>query len=184
MNENVNHIETTVTTVVDVNLSLDESMLGDTTTTYNTMNDQDVIDIEQIQDIHNSIVMPDAVNQSTVNGNNFNLDQVSNLQDNDTLNNPTVSFNGSGVDGCGYCCASPDAAGDFSMTAFAWGGTASSSLTGGITGDDGNFAGIGAARADAVLSQEAFTQSIAMGANIQFNSVDLQVVGGDISDAL
>jgi hypothetical protein len=69
------------------------------------------------------------------------------------------------------------------MTATSTGGSAISNL-GNVTGDDGTFTGLGSARADSVLSQEAFTQNISMGANIQFNSVDLQVVGGDISDAL
>ena len=77
------------------------------------------IDIETISDIRSSIVMPDAVNQSTYNGNNFNIDQVNNLTDNDHLSDPSVSYDGSGVDGCGRCCASPDAAGDFSMMAAA-----------------------------------------------------------------
>jgi hypothetical protein len=145
--------------------------------------DNDAIDIDEISCITDSIIMPDVVNQSTYNGNNFNIDQVNNLADNDSIHGASVSYSAGGLaDAC--CYSSPEAVGDFSMTAKAWGGEATSHV-GDITGDDGGFAGIGAAAANATLTQEAFTQHIAMGANIQFNSIDhLQVVGGDISDAL
>ena len=66
------------------------------------------------------------------------------------------------------------------MTASAAGGAASASI-GTVGGDDGDFGGT-AASAAASLTQEAFTQSIVMGANIQFNSIDLSI--GSTDDAL
>jgi len=66
------------------------------------------------------------------------------------------------------------------MTATATGGSASSSF-GDIHGGSDGYSGIGAAAANVALTQEAFTQHIAMGANVQFNSVDhLTVAGHDI----
>ncbi len=50
-----------------------------------------------------------------------------------------------------------------------------------ITGDDGTFYGIGASAASATLNQEAFTQHISMGGNIQYHSIDQTVVGGDLT---
>ena len=95
-----------------------------------------------------------------------------------------MSYSAGGLDAsCYNPCGDASAVGDFSMTAKAWGGTATSNV-GDLTGDDGTCTGIGAASAAASLTQEAFTQHIAMGATIQFNSIDLQVVGGDINDAL
>ena len=49
---------------------------------------------------------------------------------------------------------------------------------------DGDGASV-AADAAASITQDAFTQSIVMGANIQFNSVTLSIVGNDsISDGV
>jgi hypothetical protein len=143
--------------------------------------DDDAIDIESIGCFEEGIVMPDVVSQTLGTGNNFNIDQVSNLTDNDKIDSPTVSYSNGGIEGCG--CDSADAAGDFSMKAKAIGGEASSSV-GDVTGDDGNFSGIGAAAASASLTQEAFAQHIATGGNIQFNSIDQTVVAGDMSDAI
>jgi hypothetical protein len=183
-NENLNHnevvndiantVETAVTVTVDVGVGVDAGAC--------CPSDDDVIDIESIQGITQSIVMPDAVSQTVTNGNAFNIDQVSNLTDNDTLSNPTVTFNGGGVDPDDWCCDAAEAAGDFTMTATASGGTASSGI-GDLSNDYGTQSGVGAAAANATLTQEAFTQHIAMGANIQFNSLDIHVAG-DITDSL
>jgi hypothetical protein len=52
-----------------------------------------------------------------------------------------------------------------------------------IKADDGNTFGDGLqATADGIVSQEAFTQNIVMGANIQFNSIDMSVAGNDLTD--
>jgi hypothetical protein len=37
--------------------------------------------------------------------------------------------------------------------------------------------------ADAALSQEAFNQTITQGANIQFNSITMNVAGNDLTDS-
>lgn len=144
--------------------------------------DDDIIDIDHIGYFEEGIVMPDAVSQVLGCGNNFNIDQVSNLTDNDRLESPSVSYSNAGL-AADCCYGAADAAGDFKMTATATGGTATSNV-GDITGDDGAFGGIGAAAASATLTQEAFTQHIAMGANIQFNSIDQTVVGGNLEDAI
>jgi hypothetical protein len=185
-NENLNHnevvndiantVETAVTVTVDVGVGVGVDAGAC------CPSDDDVLDIESIQGITQSIVMPDAVSQTVTNGNAFNIDQVSNLTDNDTLSNPTVTFNGGGVDPDDWCCDAAEAAGDFTMTATASGGTASS-VIGDLSNDYGTQSGVGAAAANATLTQEAFTQHIAMGANIQFNSLDIHVAG-DITDSL
>jgi hypothetical protein len=180
LNYNENDIENHVTTTVDTTVTVDLSLVSDLASLVPS--DDDIIDIETISGISQSIVMPDAVNQSVMNGNNFNIDQVSNLTDNDTISDPDVRYSSGGLsDGC--CRFDDNGAGDFSMTATSTGGSATTAI-GNITGDDGAFGNIGAANASSSINQEAFTQSIATGANIQFNSIDLQVVGNDISDAL
>ena len=144
--------------------------------------DPDSIDIETISGLTNSIVMPDVVTQSLTTGNQFNLDQINNLTDNDSLSSATVSYTAGGLADAG-CWDDPNSVGDFSMTATARGGTAEAYI-GSLTGDDGDFGGAAAATAAASVSQEAFTQSIVQGANIQFNSVDATMVSGDAYDSL
>ncbi len=41
--------------------------------------------------------MPDVVTQDLVCGNNFNIDQVSNMTDNDRLESPEVSYTSFGI---------------------------------------------------------------------------------------
>ena len=129
--------------------------------------------------------MPDEVNQN-ISGDgtntNFNLDQVNNLVDNDTLSNPSVSYSSCGELGVaigigGDAEASPG----FSMSASADGGYAKIEEADAKM-HDGEGASV-AADATASISQDAFTQSIVMGANIQFNSVTVNVAGNDIVTA-
>src|SRR5262249_1584602 len=122
--------------------------------------------------------MPDSVDQ-LVNGdgNNalFNLDQVNNLVDNDHLGSATVSFSAN-VESHGdpwHGSATPI----FSQSPSASGG-ASSADHASAAGHDGSPASI-TASADAPITQDAFTQSIVMGANIQFNSATFTAVGHD-----
>ena len=171
LNANIN--ENVVKVDVDVKVDLSSSV--------SLPSDDDIIDIDHIGHFEEGIVMPDAVSQVLGCGNNFNIDQVSNLTDNDRAESSSVSYNNAGI-AADCCYASADAAGDFSMTATATGGSATSDV-GNVIGDDGAFGGIGAASANAALTQEAFTQHIAMGANIQFNSIDQTVVGGNLEDA-
>jgi len=144
---------------------------------------QPAIDVDHLDGI--LFQMPDDVNQQ-VYGNgtatNFNVDQVNNLVDNDTLSNPTVSYNagydtGVAVGIHGDAEASPG----FSMDAKAEGGYAKIEDADAKM-HDGSGASV-AADAAASITQDAFTQSIVMGANIQFNSVTVNVAGHDVITA-
>jgi hypothetical protein len=87
----------------------------------------------------------------------FNLAQVSELSDADSLSSPTVTNDA-----------------DFDVSQFGKGGDA-------FGGEDFDERGTGTASADGVAQLEAFTQNIVMGANIQYNNVDVSIVGGDSS---
>jgi hypothetical protein len=119
-----------------------------------------------------SVVMPDVVNQTlSGGGNQFNIDQVNNLVDNDT-NSSYAVYNGgpAGYPGSG-----------FDMDAKIDGGE--SKIDGAHMGDAvGAGAGISSS-ADAILNQSAFDQNITQGANIQFNSITMQVAGHDLTDS-
>lgn len=169
-NDIENHVENKVDVKVDLDLSASD--FGS--------HDNDVIDIEQIYGITGSIVMPDAVSQTlTGNGNQFNLDQVNNLVDQDS-STATLSFSaGHNAD---WCCDSKDPTGaTFSMWGRAEGGHAKVDDVDAKIGDDGNMSGIASATADGIVTQEAFTQNIVLGANIQFNQIDMTVAGNDLS---
>jgi hypothetical protein len=120
-----------------------------------------------------SLVMPQVVNQTlTGDGNQFNIDQVNNLYDNDQLWSPTVTYNAGG--------SYEDPSGGFRMDAKIDGGE--SKIDGAHMGDAaGAGAGI-ASSADATLTQDAFTQTITQGANIQFNSITMEVAGANLTD--
>src|SRR6185312_5917592 len=83
-----NHVDTCVNVAVNVDLSLD------------SIPSAPVIDLHGLT-ATDSLIMPDVVNQ-TLNGggNQFNIDQVNNLVDNDQLSSPSVTFNGGGGEGC------------------------------------------------------------------------------------
>jgi len=158
-----NKVETTVDTHVNVDVNLDIS--GHTPTAP-------VIDLHDLTTT-DSLVMPEVVNQTLNGGGNmFHLDQVNNLVNNDTVTDPTVTFNGGG--------SSYDNPAGFSMDAKVFGGDSkiSDATNGGVAG-----AGSGViSHADAALTQDAFTQTITTGANIQFNSNTMQVAGHDLTD--
>jgi len=150
-----NTIDNKVNVEVDVKVDLDLKADGLSSP---------VIDLHGLSCISDSLIMPDVVYQTMGNGNQFNIDQVNNLVDNDTLNNPSVSFSGSG----------------FEMEAKAEGGESK------VDSDMGNVIGAAASgvasSADAILTQSAFDQTITQGANIQFNSNTMQVAGNDLTD--
>jgi len=159
-NDVENNIENTVNNEVnvDVDVKVDLDLSADGLSSP-------VIDLHGLECISNSLIMPDVVYQTlNGNGNQFNIDQVNNLVDNDTLNNPSVSFSGSG----------------FEMEAKAEGGESK------VDSDMGNVIGAAASgvasSADAILTQSAFDQTITQGANIQFNSNTMQVAGNDLTD--
>ena len=112
--------------------------------------------------------MPDVVTQTMNDGNQFNIDQVNNLVDNDT-NNSYATYNGGGG---GYRKES-----GLEMDAKIEGGE----FRIGEIGDVGARASVSSS-ADAVLNQSAFDQNITQGANIQFNSITIQAAGGDVND--
>ena len=155
-----NNIENTVNNEVnvDVDVKVDLDLSADGLSSP-------VIDLHGLECISDSLIMPDVVYQTlNGNGNQFNIDQVNNLVDNDSLNNPSVSFSGSG----------------FEMEAKAEGGESK------VDSEMGNVIGAAAhgvaSSADAILTQSAFDQTITQGANIQFNSNTMQVAGNDLTD--
>ncbi len=160
-----NKIENNVETNVDVDVKVDLDLSG--------LDLQPAIDVEDLDGI--LFQMPDHVEQGGTN--NFNIDQVNNLIDNDKIDNAQVLFKAEGYGGSDYCCDA-DAPSVFSMSAKAEGGyakidDAKAEMT------DGTGASI-AADASASLTQDAFTQSIVMGANIQFNSVTINLAGENV----
>ena len=112
--------------------------------------------------------MPDVVNQTMSGGNQFNIDQVNNLVDND-INCSSATYNG-GAGGSWY-----DPGASFSMEAKIEGGESK------IDADNIGARANVASSADAAINQSAFDQNITQGANIQFNSLDIQAAG-DHSD--
>jgi len=153
-----NSIDNKVDVDVKVNLDLDLDANGLSSP---------VIDLQGIHGIDSSLIMPDVVDQwMTGNGNQFNIDQVNNLVDNDSVCDPKVAFYGGES--------------DFSIDAKMIGGDVK--FDGDVGDAIGNSATGAVASADATLSQEAFTQTITQGANIQFNSLTMNVAGDDWSD--
>jgi hypothetical protein len=110
------------------------------------------------------------VDQKMNDGNQFNIDQVNNLVDQDT-NSSSANYHG----GNGGSWCEPGAS--FSMDAKIEGGT--SRIDAGDFGDRANVA----SSADAVLNQSAFDQNITLGANIQFNSITIQAAGDNLTDS-
>ncbi len=150
-----NKVDTDVEVDVKVDLDLDE---------FATPTDDDVIDIDWIKDIDESVIMPDAVSQTlTGNGNQFNIDQVNNLVDKDYLTSPSNS-------------------GSATLDIKAEGGEAKiDDVKADIDGNRSSMGDVATSTADAVASQEAFAQSIVMGANIQFNNIEMSVAGGNLT---
>ena len=167
-NDIQNTVENHVTSTVDshVNVTVDLSL--------DSLPSGPVIDLSGMYDIRDSLIMPDVVNQ-TLNGggNQFNVDQVNNLVDNDHLSDPSVNFNGGGG-GSDYWC-DPSSGGAFNMDAHIHGATVTAGNLGNL---DHASSGISA---DTVANQSAFNQSITMGANIQFNSQTI-TAGHDFQD--
>ena len=171
-----NKVENTVTNDVSTRVDVDVNVDLDLKAEDLSPPDNDIIDIEHISDIAGSIVAPDAVTQNLWgDGNQFNIDQVNNLVDNDSscasLGFGSLSWADDPKGGDGT---------SFSMWASAEGGDAKMDSVSASIGDDGNLSGI-AASADAVVTQEAFTQNIVLGSNIQFNQIDLTVAGHDLA---
>jgi hypothetical protein len=123
-------------------------------------------------DAKGAIVMPDVVTQTMNDGNQFNIDQVNNLVDNDT-NYSFASYYSAG--GGGGDWHTPSAG--FSMDAKIEGGE--SKIDAGNLGERASAA----SSADAAINQSAFDQNITQGANIQFNSITIQAAGDNLDDS-
>jgi len=104
-------------------------------------------------------------------GNQFNIDQVNNLIDND-VNWSSASYSGGG--GGSWC----DPGASFHMEAKIDGGESK------VDSRMGDVSGTGVtSHADSTLNQSAFDQNITQGANIQFNSITIQAAGHDLTDS-
>ena len=127
-----------------------------------------VIDLGQFH-TYGSVIMPDVVTQTMTAGNQFNIDQVNNLVDND-VNWSSATYNGGG----GGAWHDPGAS--FSMDAKIEGGESK------IDADNIESRANVASSADAAINQSAFDQNITQGANIQFNSLEIQSAGTTLTD--
>ncbi|BBF92549.1 hypothetical protein [Blastochloris tepida] len=179
-NDVENKVENNVENNVDVNVDVKVDLELDGKLT--TPDDDDVIDIEEIACINDSIVMPDVVTQHLDNGNMFNIDQVNNLADQD-VSFAALSYGSksSELGGLGALGADDNDGSSFSMWAKAEGGEAKANDIEAKVGDDGSIESVGTTTADAIVNQEAFTQNIVLGSNIQFNQIDLTVAGHDLN---
>lgn len=122
----------------------------------------------------------DVVNQDVSgsgNDNAFHIDQINNLVDNDYVSCPDVSFSG-GLGGSGGLLSAGADGALFQLTATATSAAATSSGNYASVGDDGSVTGAGDATSSASATADAFSQTIVMGANVQFNSMDLNLHGG------
>jgi hypothetical protein len=140
---------TDIDTTVDVSISDAFKKIDDS---YNS--DDDWLELD-----HLNFDVLNAVGAGTLSGDGndamFNISQVSEMTDNDKLYRPEVE-NDAG----------------FGQHAHADGGDANGA-------EDVGDRSSGTASADGVANLEAFTQNIVMGANIQYNNIDMSVVGGD-----
>jgi len=163
-NDIENKIENTVenNVDVDVDVEVDLDLSADDLTSP-------VIDLGQFH-TYGSVVMPDVVTQTMNDGNQFNIDQVNNLVDND-VNWSSATYNG----GAGGSWYEPGAS--FSMEAKIEGGESKLDIEGNVE----SRANV-VSSADAAINQSAFDQNITQGANIQFNSLSIQAAGNNVSD--
>lgn len=157
-----NKVENKVEVAVDVKVDLDLDLSA-----FERPSDDDVIDIDEIKDIDGSVIMPDVVTQTMGNGNQFNIDQVNNLVDKDFLWSAEVKNDSK-----------------FEVDQKAEGGENKfDDPKVDVRMGDGNTVGDGLqATADGIASVEAFTQNIVLGANIQFNSIEIEAAGTSLSD--
>ena len=156
-----NNIENKVDVAVDVKVDLELGL--DSLSTP-------VIDLYNFS-AAGSIVMPDVVNQTMDDGNQFNIDQVNNLVDQDTNSSSASYSSGGGGSGLWY-----DPGASFSMEAKIEGGKSR------IDADNIESRANVQNSADAAINQSAFDQNITQGANIQFNSISIQAAGTTLSD--
>ncbi|NGX99605.1 MAG: hypothetical protein G4V63_31790 [Candidatus Afipia apatlaquensis] len=161
-----NKVENTVDNKVNVDVNVDVKASGLSSP---------VIDLHGINNIHDSVIIPEVVNQNLNGGNSnaFDINQINNLVNDNEMTNPSVSYNGSS--------SWDNPGGSFHMDAKAEGGDSKvDSKMGDVIG---NAASGVASHADATLTQSAFDQTITQGANIQFNTSTIQAAGHDLQDS-
>lgn len=167
-----NKVETTVDVKVDVEIKADIDLDGHKPSDDDLM-DIDDIDLEDMDGLFSAVAS--NVDQDVDGKGNdaaFNLQQINNLVDNDKLEEASIK-------------AEDDAfKDDFEMDAKAFGGFAKVDDVDAKIDDAGSIAETGIASADASINQEAFTQNIVQGANIQFNEINIRNVGDDIEDSV
>ncbi len=143
------------TTTTDIETTIDVAIsdaFKETTDSYNQ--DNDWLQLDGLDfDVMNVVGAGTLAGQG--NDAMFNLSQVSELADQDHLYRPSVSNDAS-----------------FDAEQYGDGGYAK------VDGDFGDRA-TASASADGVAQLEAFTQNIVMGSNIQYNNLNMSVVGGD-----
>ncbi len=144
---------TEITTSVDVAISDAFKKINDS---YNSDSDDDWLELDNL-DFDVLTAIGDGTLAGEGNDTLFNISQVSEITDNDTLHNPQVNSSAG-----------------WDQELHGQGGEAHG-------GGDFGERGTGTAKADGVAQMEAFTQNIVMGANIQYNGVDISVVGGNSS---
>lgn len=151
VNENVNHTDVSVSVTVDTPPLIDMSGLDQTGAQIN---------------------IPEAVTQYVDGGGNnvlFQLDQINNLQSNGNVGSPSISYSGSpGLDGLEHGGGQ-----GFSIDTHIHGGDANSDV--GPAGDNA----VTTADASVHSTVDAFSQSIVLGANLQYNQFTMSVVGHD-----
>ena len=186
----INGVENDVNNHVNVSVNVDANVHADS----GVPSQSDVVHMEGLHIEHldgSFLVMPDFGTQSIGgNGDNFHVDQVNNLVNNGEFSNiGTGLYAVSMSDGGGYGdpgCYTPELFGGSnhggagSSFSFAQNGTS----TGGTSTDSGSMTGehgsiTGSASSAASVTQEAFTQHLVLGSNIQYNSSPISVVGGD-----
>ena len=180
----------------DINMSsgatIDTILVGKGDISYDPGNEQN------IEDLLNDALNGAGNDTGTINS------QFNNLVDSDTLTNASVDGNlqqtntskgGDAASDDGIGVGSDDVADagwDFHTKGSNWGGGygdddddgalgASSGNWGSGNGDDGFVSGESLSSAASAIDTTAFNQSIVMGANVLGNTVDMSVVGGNMS---
>jgi hypothetical protein len=135
-----------------------------------------VSDLQGIQFLDGHLTNQDVTGAG--NDTAFNIDQINNMVDNDSITCPSVSYQGGngGFPDCynGYA----GSGGDFTLKATAYSGEAHTAYNTAQIGYDGSISGAGSATSAATAHADAFSQNISMGANLQINTSTLDVLGG------
>ncbi len=146
---------------VDDSFNTDFSLDVAVSDSFNT-SDTDWLDLDSVN-FDAMTVIAEALNGDG-NDTAFSAHQINEMQDNDTLNNPSVAnYSGWGQD------SSAEGGSAYGIKAYDQ-----------VENGSGDHQSVSSdADAAAASGNEAFTQNIVMGANIQYNTVSSTIVGGD-----